>query len=241
MKRATERGRILVGRFPSMSTPTSPGTPGSPSSGTTRQLLDELDTLMQRMLALPVGEEDGAASARADEPTLLPAASRAGTAPPRPAPASVPKPLAATLPPNLAPAAATTSPRSARAKQKLPALKETPPPAEEQVPEPLLVAPGPAPLGPEIFATLKTGPALLVPRPTVPARPGARRLLLTRGRLLGPIRWVNRAFDRGTERLGAPGRWLRGRHGRTVLGWTGVVLLLAALTWQVLVWLGWGG
>jgi hypothetical protein len=57
--------------------------------------------------------------------------------------------------------------------------------------------------------------------------------------LLGPVLWVNRTFDRGTEWLGRPGRWLRGHHGRTFLGWLGISLLALALAWQLLAWIGW--
>jgi hypothetical protein len=50
---------------------------------------------------------------------------------------------------------------------------------------------------------------------------------------------VNRVFDRVTRRLGAAGRWLRGPRGRTVVGWTGVGLLAAALLLAFLARRGW--
>jgi hypothetical protein len=55
----------------------------------------------------------------------------------------------------------------------------------------------------------------------------------------GVLGWVNRLFDRGTTLLGLPGRWLRGPTGRPILGWIGTGLLVAALVWGFLDWLGW--
>jgi hypothetical protein len=98
--------------------------------------------------------------------------------------------------------------------------------------------PAPAPGGREAFAGL-AAPAAPRARPGPPRLHRAHRPALARG-LLRPLYWANRAFDRGTERLGAPGRWLRSRRGRAALGWAGVVLLAAAAGWQVLAWIGWG-
>jgi hypothetical protein len=56
---------------------------------------------------------------------------------------------------------------------------------------------------------------------------------------LRPLVVVNRAFDRGTLRLGAVGCWLRRPRGRQVLGWTGLLLLAAALARVILDWIGW--
>jgi hypothetical protein len=195
---------------------------------------------MQRMLALPVGQE-ATPTAPPGEPVAHPAeplpAPRVATMPARQERAN-PAKAAAPAKPALPPAAA--GPRTAPAKDKAPTRPEasagaTAAKAAQET------AAGPGPLGPEIFASLQAGPALFAPRPAAtPRRPGARRPLLPRGWLLGSLLWANRAFDRGTEYLGAPGRWLRGLRGRTVLGWLGVALLLGALTWQVLAWLGWG-
>jgi hypothetical protein len=54
-----------------------------------------------------------------------------------------------------------------------------------------------------------------------------------------PILWSNRIFDRATLRLGSVGSWLRGENGRTLLGWTGAVLLVLALTCLILDVVGW--
>jgi hypothetical protein len=94
--------------------------------------------------------------------------------------------------------------------------------------------------GAEVFSIL-TVPVPPRARPAaLRQRPAPRRPALARGLLLRPFYWTNRAFDRWTERLGRPGRWLRGRRGRTTLGWAGVLLLAGALGWQLLAWLGCG-
>src|SRR5437868_7076621 len=82
--RATSRRRDSQERF--MSTPTVP--PASPNNPT-RQLLDELDALMERMLALPVEDHEG-------EPLPPPPRSLLFREPAAPAVARI------ELPPNLA-------------------------------------------------------------------------------------------------------------------------------------------
>jgi hypothetical protein len=56
---------------------------------------------------------------------------------------------------------------------------------------------------------------------------------------LYPIVGLNLLFDGLTFLLGPLGRWLRSETGRLVMGWAGVALLLAALVWTVLGWMGW--
>lgn len=56
---------------------------------------------------------------------------------------------------------------------------------------------------------------------------------------LRPLVWSNRAFDRCAGHLGASGRWLRGPRGRTWIGWSGVALLASAVAWAWLEWMGW--
>src|SRR5262249_49096668 len=52
-------------------------------------------------------------------------------------------------------------------------------------------------------------------------------------RLLAPVAWINRTFDTWTARLGRPGRWLRSRQGRALLGALGILFLLAAFGWTI--------
>jgi hypothetical protein len=49
----------------------------------------------------------------------------------------------------------------------------------------------------------------------------------------------NRLFDRAASRLGLVGRWLRGRWGRGLLGFVGVLCLAAAGVLLLLDWIGW--
>lgn len=186
----------------------------------TRQMLDELDAIMDRMLALPVAEpaEPAAAPREAKPPTLAASLTllehdRAAPAPPpaapsRPeAPAGAPRPHAWRAPPAPPPA-------------ELPPL----PPAAAAAVEPLPLAPwmAPRPSAPA------AGPDE-VPAPA-PA-PGLWWLL--------PLLWCNQAFDRATHALGGPGHWLREAGGRAVLGYSGIALLLLALLLLVRDALGW--
>jgi hypothetical protein len=50
---------------------------------------------------------------------------------------------------------------------------------------------------------------------------------------------ANQAFDRWTYPLGATGHCLRSAEGRDILGWFGIALLMVALVWGVLDWMGW--
>jgi hypothetical protein len=59
------------------------------------------------------------------------------------------------------------------------------------------------------------------------------------GLWLRPLVWGNRLFDSFTLGLGAPGRWLRRPGGRSLLGWTGLILLAGAITLVVLGRIGW--
>jgi hypothetical protein len=56
---------------------------------------------------------------------------------------------------------------------------------------------------------------------------------------LRPILWINRVFDTWTSRLGRPGRWLRSRHGRALLGALGILFLVAAVGCAILGVVGW--
>jgi hypothetical protein len=173
-------------------------TPEQPAtSNPTRQQLDELEALMQRMLALPVNQLEDEA------PVAIPALL-----------ANVP--LAEPMPAWPPPAPTTAATERART---------------ERVPE-----------GDTALDSLPdSGKAI------TPARPVSRSThrpisVRRRSRLkwpLMPLIWTNLAFDRCTEWLGRPGRWLRSVQGRAVLGWLGVFLLAAAAAWLIFNWAGW--
>ena len=183
-----------------MSTPTvSPASPNDP----TRQLLDELDALMERMLALPVDDPGGA------EP-LPPPRSHLWREP------AVPPVSSIELPPPL-----TT---------RLESMQPTATP--ESAPPPTAAATTTSP--PPIRTSPRWSPKTVLEGGSDAPLPELRTVWWVR-----PLLWSNRAFDRATLQLGTIGRWLRGETGRIVLGWTGLALLLLALTFLVCDVCGW--
>jgi hypothetical protein len=243
-------------------TPSRP--PGQTSPGSTRQLLDELDALMQRMLALPVNQlEDDATLPQA--PAILPAPPReerrsnaegesAGNTPTGQAGTSA---LDARSGCDAGPARNVMAHPPAAIFPQLPHRSEATTPggsdAERFTPpdEPaVIIPPGPetsaAPVGSPVPAPLPRpslrpaaapgmSPVGLRLMPPAPAAPSPSHAAgRLPGWLLRPLLWSNRAFDRWTGWLGRPGRWLRGPLGRKVLGWVGLGLWAIALT--LLVW-----
>jgi hypothetical protein len=198
-----------------MSTPTVP--PASPNNPT-RQLLDELDALMERMLSLPVEEVDGA------EP-LPPPRSPLLREPAAPVIVSIGSP------PSLANRGELIQTVGASPTIRPPAR---PAPTTSAAPAPPPTAAATTTSPPPISAAPHWSPKGILER-TLPSRPLEVRLAWW----MPPILWSNRVFDRATLRLGPVGRWLRGETGRTLLGWSGLVLLVLALTCLVLDIVGW--
>ncbi len=188
----------------------------------TRQQLDDLEALMQRMLALPVdpveenaGPVDQAKPAAAErQPAPSPTIVSAGRLPEgrvevivsetgpqirMDRPQAIPSPFAVPA----APARALADPPGPK-----------PPPAA-----PLTADPARAAVKPPVVITALPAP-IFVPR------------------VLRPLVRINNLYDATTRWLGPPGRWLRSQ-GRTLLGWTGLALLIAAAAWVALDWIGW--
>ncbi len=200
--------------------PPRPPTSASP----TRQQIDELEALMHRMLALP----------------LAPLTDDPGAPPTRPA-AEVPRK------PELRTSAPAPRPEEIQAEPPppefiLPAWPESsiridPPRSAASSPteEPDIAPPPAADPAAELGPWLPAGNP-----PTLTSRRSRRDRHRPRiAPWRHPVLWSNRTFDRWTLRLGSPGRWLRGPQGRALLGWTGLLLLAAALAWGVLDWIGW--
>lgn len=204
----------------------------------TRQMLDELDALMERMLALPVQEPDPAELAALPdaEPLVSASLSLAEAEPPgevvteliEPPPA--PAPECEGPPPEYihAPAVDTVL-RESSAPSYTVSLADEPafapaPPEPEPSAEPAPAQPPP----PDRML-----PPLIELKPPEPlARKAPNRpYVLWKGRLWNGLIWLNRRFDHETYRLGRYGRWLRTPRGRQVLGWAGVALFLLALVW----------
>jgi hypothetical protein len=191
----------------------------------TRQQLDELDALLQRMLSLPLNKPAEPAP-RTPEP------------PPRPVPARTDPPASAPTPHLTIPA--RSEPVVAAATISAPAVAEmrsfTPPapkaiefPSPEKLfasrPEPVIAAPTTIPsfsLPPAVEDDPE--PVALAPVTEPVTTP---RLPMSHYPLVG----VNWTIERLLGLFGPPGQALCSPVGKTVLGWGGVVLILGAGAW----------
>ena len=199
---------------------------------TSAALLAELDTLLERMLALPVnhlGEPPVQPVRIEQEPrpdlpvVTVTEAMPEGIGPHEPFPAI----SAATddlyrqaiLHPPEEPEATRPPEPVAIRRDELPALEDLPPlpePPRLEPPVRVLELPRPASV-----------PNRSEPRTSeLPPRTFASGSFFRSS--MRPLEWCNITFDRATSPLGAMGRWLRQPAGRAFLGWTGVLLLLAA-------------
>lgn len=182
------------------------------SASPTRQQLDELDALMQRMLALPVHPES---------PTLTEAVSPRSTPPARET--AVPKAVfdfgSYTTDEGATATAVAPAPTASRATIDplfdFAALAEPPPPPATQ---PFLDESSPA------VAALENYPSLAERAP---------------GFVVYPLVQVDRLFEIATLAFGPVGAFLRGHAGRNLLGTLGVVLLVVAGVWCILDGIGW--
>jgi hypothetical protein len=191
----------------------SSSTKDSAALQTTRQLLDELDTLMERMLALPI--EDGEPRSTAPETpavaatlTLLddPAAlDSAGEAPHDTQPANDREPATDGM----------DAPSGYATAIQVPAAPSYTDPAE----------PDPTPLREVGVPALEK----LLPLPRLTPRPALSYQFLL---------WINRRYDRSTYWLGRPGRWLRTGAFRLLMGLAGLALLGLAVGWLSRDWFG---
>ncbi|HEV3203112.1 MAG TPA: hypothetical protein VGY77_01955 [Gemmataceae bacterium] len=192
----------------------------------TRQKLDELDQLIQKMLELPVNPLD---------PALLDSLERTkDEMDEQSAKENFQAPVEETLPdPDLEKVAWEGSSRPAIEPARVAVdLEDTAPvtgfPAEsisDFIPESPVVS--------------KFGSMELTPLETIPAQPVWENFPGSVEEPLGVLGWVNRIFDGGVMLLGPPGQWLRGPAGRPIVGWVGIGFLVAALVWGILDWWGW--
>ena len=207
----------------------------------TRQMLDELDALMERMLALPVGDNEELAPLPRDvRPSATVTASltmqddladdrwRAAEEPPSSATSLHEEEQVSAVEGDVcrvgeeSPSTLTThhpSPATPSSESVAPSTKARESLAEafeEQLPPPLAI----------------NRPVQYV---TTPARPRVPR----GSPLLAPLVWANQSFDRCTSWLGPLGRGLRSNRGRTLLGIVGLVCLGAAGAGPF--WIAWVG
>ncbi len=198
-------------------------TPNDSSLQTTKQMLDELDALMDRMLSLPVNElEEGqtggekpsvlAAKLTILEPPAGPFEKQRG-APPQ----QRPRPESDNLPLN--PPHFTMSPSE---------------PAEPLTTYVAPPVPEPEPLTNEIEP-----PSLLQKLDPLLADMSEPAASLSMSWGYQPLVWINRSFDRVALLVPGAGSWLRTQSGRMFLGASGFVLTAAAVGWLLKDWLGW--
>lgn len=186
----------------------------------TKQMLDELDALMEKMLSLPV-----------NDPQEAPAFPKEVVKPPTLTPT-----LSATLTlleaPTTAPAPALSQPEPNEHPSVNPphlALQ----PAEPELPQFHGSVPQPEPLTNEV-----TPPSVISKlEPLLAEIPEASPPLTTQWCYL-PLLWINQGFDSVTMRLGA-GAWMRTQVGRMLLGLSGITMLVVAAAWFLKDWLGW--
>jgi hypothetical protein len=203
----------------------------------TRQQLDELDALLRRMLepdsepALPVEELPAPPPGPAVSYRVIQPAAEAPTDPAAEAKPGEEQwvPLRSTWQPS----PHTWGPLAA-SWQQAQAARGTPPapPPADPPPQPPPPAPDAAP--PPIIRPV-SGFVQRQPEPSGPEALVAPPV----SRWLRPLLWCNRGFDALTASLGAPGRWLRGRRGRAVLGAVGLLCLAAAVARAVAEGIGW--
>lgn len=183
---------------------------------TTKQMLDELDVLMDRMLSVPVSDLEDA-SPVPEAPGTSPVLSEnlalleSPPAPPKQTPES---------------AAPSTSFRRRHFAPR-PAASMTPthatPPFLEPEPFTNDVAP------PSVLAGLDAVLAEIPEPSSVPVSQWYYQSLV----------WLNLGFDGFAMWVPGAGVWLRSQGGRMMLGVSGVALMLAAFGWLLKDWLGW--
>ncbi len=216
----------------------------SPDAGAnpTRQLLDDLDALMEQMLALPVNDREEAA------PLGAPAAKVAVVQAPDPAPLLDP-PQPVVQGPHVPPVPAgkiivgrlSAPPSAIDLAEAAPSDKG--PGLERAIPQ------EPRPGNEQPLDLLWGGESAHLPdnmlppvieKPTFRAAVGVpRRRRPISSRLLQPLIWLNQTFDHFTQWFGSRGKWLRSASGRRLLGSAGLTLLTLAAAWWLHDRLGW--
>jgi hypothetical protein len=195
----------------------------------TRQQLDELDALLQRMLSLPLNPPDAVPSPAQSSPfPETPAAKNWRIDPPTPAPIPTPHLIAAPVPVEL-----PVPPRPAEIYVPPEPPAQAAPTAHVPRPEPVR-PPEPAPLPP--VRTVAAAPPRVTapaPPPKPPEAPGPVDVMVPPPPLreavafpLWPLVGLNWLADTLLGALGPPGRVLRSGFGKNLLGFIGIGLLL---------------
>ena len=223
----------------------------------TRQQLEELDALLQRMLALPSGANEPnpgeVASLPANPelfapspPTLpLPARPQANGQPivqawrvqSPPAPEALVFPFSGQQPPLATPVDCSAEYASPQPRFFASPVVATTTPAN---PAPLPYAMIFGPQAATAALAMPPGAAALGTEIPVPQWEAAKSTAIAPPLpvSLWPILVLNKIFDLLTLPLGPLGSWLRRPGGRNVLGWLGILMILGAIGWGVADWYG---
>lgn len=203
------------------------------SNQQTKQQLEELDALLQRMLASPPPNTD-----------LMPADStRSAAAPAAVVYSSQPihseppaQPWMTQAAPPMATAADASIEQTAGQPQFFGPVNSAPAP---QTPFPYAMVFGAQPnhQAPTVIAPISNQPVNHgIPAPQWEApKPVSTPPLPV---MLWPIYVMNKVFDLVTLPLGPLGSWLRQTSGRNAMGWLGVLMILGAIGWGIADWYG---
>jgi hypothetical protein len=178
---------------------------------TTKQMLDELDVLMEKMLSLPTNDPDDAPPFPQEvikPPAWTPTLSATLTL------LEPPAPEALTAPPTASSYLSTPEPLSPHPAVNPPHFASDPA-LPGSVPIGYQPAPQPEPLANQVATPVTTLWIYL------------------------PLLWINQAFDGSTTILGPAGVLLRSQVFRALLGLSGVAFIVIAVVWFLKDWLGW--
>lgn len=215
------------------------------SLNSTKQLLEELDALMDRMLSIPVETKE--------EP-VTPSVSSKGTSAVLSNYNPIPESNDANLDrsqPNTRnifwrPPATNEEPKKKLSEHLAP--KQVEPTSRPKTPAPKTDSEWkyhtpelnlPNPLSEEQMATLQPKPMSLVSsKLSEKSKVIAKRRRLTR-LWLWPLELVNNLFDFFVGLMGPTGGWLKTPWGRYLLGFLGIAFVIGAISWQIILWLRW--
>jgi hypothetical protein len=191
----------------------------SPASLPTRQQLDEIDALLKRMMSLPPLPGEPAEQ-------VAPAAA-----------ISYPAPTVREVPPPHTPLPHEPTVREWRIEwPQAAAAAPTPPVVAWGSPVPA-AAPVPSAYAMAVPAEAPFAAQIVSPYGYVPGQPPPSTARLPESVPVQLLTVLNSAFNVLTYFLGPPGAWLRG-SGRSLLGWCGILMVLAAAVWAVGEWAG---
>jgi hypothetical protein len=215
----------------------------------TRQQLEELDALLQRMLSLPINQT-GETPPPGPRPAMQPEPTYAPPPMPRMPPPAPPMPQRRAEPPHGANAWQIPLPPNAGASvgiwpMGVEALNSSATSSVTPAPAP----PPPAAYGRLNVATIPSPDEANRSReaPPMMARPSVAAVPMLPPPIaeaplpfyLWPFGLVDRSMGGALAAFGPVGRWFGQGGGKVVVGWAGMLMLIAAAAWAVMDYMGW--